>query len=138
MNNLRNIRKIAGLSIAELSKKTDIPIRTLEMWDSNKRIPQSYHRIKALAKVLDVSMDELMEYWEEGCVYEGKKVVVSMQTVEKDTLLQLFEVDNEDIELNPLVSEYITRDSALDLFEQLKKDKDVTDYINNRIQFYEG
>ena len=62
MNNLRNIRKIAGLSIAELSKKTDIPIRTLEMWDSNKRIPQSYHRIKALAKVLDVSMDELMEY----------------------------------------------------------------------------
>ena len=136
MNNLRNIRKRAGLSLAEISNKTEIPIRTLEMWDSNKRIPQSYHRIKALAKVLNVGMDELMEYWEDGCIYDGKTVEVSMQTVEKDTLLQLFEVTED--EIIPYISEYITRESAMDLFEQLKKDKDVTDYINNRIQFYEG
>lgn len=136
MNNLRNLRRKKGLSLTDISKETAIPIRTLEMWDSNKRIPQSYHRIKALSKVLGVGMDEVMEYWESGCIYDGKKVEVSMQTVEKDTLLQILE-DHED-EITPYVSEYITRESAMDLYEQLKTDKDITDFMNHRIQFYEG
>lgn len=136
MNNLRNIRRQKNISLAEISKQTEIPIRTLEMWDSNKRIPQSYHRIKALAGFLEVGMDELMEYWESECIYDGKTVEVSMRTVEKDTLLQLFEVTEMDDEL--YLSEYITRESAMDLFEQLKTDKDITDFMNNRIQFYEG
>lgn len=136
MNNLRNIRRQKNISLAEISKQTEIPIRTLEMWDSNKRIPQSYHRIKALAGFLEVGMDELMEYWEPGCIYDGKTVEVSMQTVEKDTLLQLFEVTEDEFTL--YLSEYITRESAMDLFEQLKTDKNITDFMNNRIQFYEG
>lgn len=136
MNNLRNIRRQKNISLAEISKQTEIPIRTLEMWDSNKRIPQSYHRIKALAGFLEVGMDELMEYWESECIYDGKTVEVSMRTVEKDTLLQLFEVTEMDDEL--YLSEYITRESAMDLFEQLKTDKNITDFMNNRIQFYEG
>lgn len=136
MNNLRNIRRQKNISLAEISKQTEIPIRTLEMWDSNKRIPQSYHRIKALAGFLEVGMDELMKYWEPGCIYDGKTVEVSMQTVEKDTLLQLFEVTEDEFTL--YLSEYITRESAMDLFEQLKTDKNITDFMNNRIQFYEG
>lgn len=136
MNNLRNIRRQKNISLAEISKETEIPIRTLEMWDSNKRIPQSYHRIKALAGFLEVGMDELMEYWKPGCIYDGKTVEVSMQTVEKDTLLQLFEVTEDEFTL--YLSEYITRESAMDLFEQLKIDKNITDFMNNRIQFYEG
>lgn len=133
MNNLRNLRRKAGLSLAQIAEKTEIPIRTLEMWDSNKRIPQAYHRIKVLSELLDCDMDDFMTY-EENCVYEGKKVAICLTTVEKDTLLRVFD---EDIMEN-VISENITRDSALELVECLKTNKDITDFMNNRIQFYEG
>lgn len=133
MNNLRNLRRKAGLSLAQIAEKTEIPIRTLEMWDSNKRIPQAYHRIKVLSELLDCDMDDFMTY-EENCVYEGKKVAICLTTVEKDTLLRVFD---EDIMEN-VISENITRDSALELVEYLKTNKDITDFMNNRIQFYEG
>ena len=133
MNNLRNLRRKQGLSLAQIAEKTEIPIRTLEMWDSNKRIPQSYHRIKALSRLLDCDMDEFMTY-EEKCVYEGRDAVVLLRTVEKDTLL--FIVDDNFLGL--LISENITRDSALELVEYLKTNKDITDFMNNRIRFYEG
>lgn len=133
MNNLRNLRRKAGLSLAQIAEKTEIPIRTLEMWDSNKRIPQSYHRIKALSRLLDCDMDEFMTY-EEKCVYEGRDAVVRLRMVEKDTLL--FIVDDNFLGL--LISENITRDSALELVEYLKTNKDITDFMNNRIRFYEG
>lgn len=132
MNNLRNLRRKAGLSLAQIAEKTEIPIRTLEMWDSNKRIPQAYHRIKVLSELLDCDMDDFMTY-EENCVYEGKKVAICLTTVEKDTLLRVFD---EDIMEN-VISENITRDSALELVEYLKTNKDITDFMNNRIQFYE-
>lgn len=133
MNNLRNLRRKKGLSLAQIAEKTEIPIRTLEMWDSNKRIPQAYHRIKVLSELLDCDMDDFMTY-EENCVYEGKKVAICLTTVEKDTLLRVFD---EDIMEN-VISENITRDSALELVEYLKTNKDITDFMNNRIQFYEG
>ena len=133
MNNLRNLRGKAGLSLAQIAEKTEIPIRTLEMWDSNKRIPQAYHRIKVLSELLDCDMDDFMTY-EENCVYEGKKVAICLTTVEKDTLLRVFD---DDIMEN-VISENITRDSALELVEYLKTNKDITDFLNNRIQFYEG
>lgn len=133
MNNLRNLRRKAGLSLAQIAEKTEIPIRTLEMWDSNKRIPQAYHRIKVLSELLYCDMDDFMTY-EENCVYEGKKVAICLTTVEKDTLLRVFD---EDIMEN-VISENITRDNALELVEYLKTNKDITDFMNNRIQFYEG
>ena len=131
MNNLRNLRIKQGLSLAQIAEKTEIPIRTLEMWVSNKRIPQSYHRIKALSQLLDCDMDEFMTY-EEKCVYEGRDAVVRLRTVEKDTLL--FIVD--DGLIGTIISEYITRESALELVDYMKTNKDITDFMNNRIQFY--
>ena len=133
MNNLRNLRRKAGLSLAQIAEKTEIPIRTLEMWDSNKRIPQAYHRIKALSELFGCDMDDFMTY-AENCFYEGKKVAICLTTVEKDTLLRVFD---EDIMEN-VISENITRDSALELVEYLKANKDITDFMNNRIRFYEG
>jgi transcriptional regulator with XRE-family HTH domain len=132
MNNLRNIRRKKGLSLAEIAKQTEIPLRTLEMWDSNKRIPQSYHRIKELAVLLECTMDDIMTY-KEDCVYEGKEVHVDLSTAERDTFFVVY-----DDAYNDIISEYITRDSAMDLLEQMKKDKDITDFVNNRIQFYQG
>lgn len=133
MNNLRNLRRKKGLSLAQIAKETKIPIRTLEMWDSNKRIPQAYHRIKALSHVLECDMDDFMTY-EEECVYDGKPATVLLETVEKDTLLRVWDDDITEC----VISEYITRESALELVEYLKTNKDITDFMNNRIQFYEG
>lgn len=133
MNNLRNLRRKKGLSLGQIAKETDIPIRTLEMWDSNKRIPQSYHRIKALSELLGCDMDEFMTY-EEKCVYEGKDVSVNLSTVEKDTHLSVCLYDD----FTTVISENITRDSAMDLLEYLKTNKDITDFLHNRIRFYEG
>lgn len=132
MNNLRNLRRKKGLSLAQIAKETDIPIRTLEMWDSNKRIPQSYHRIKAVSALLDCDMDDFMTY-EENCVYDGIDAVVCLKTVEKDTLLYIFDVDLTGI----IISENITRDSALELVDYLKTNKDITEFLNTRIQFYQ-
>lgn len=133
MNNLRNLRRKKGLSLATISQKTGIPIRTLEMWDCNKRIPQSYHRIKALSHILECDMDDFMTY-EEGCVYDGKYVYVCLETGEKDTLLTVWDEGFAEY----VVSEYITRESALELIEYLKTNKDITDFLHNRIQLYEG
>lgn len=133
MNNLRNLRRAAGLPLAQIAEKTGIPIRTLEMWDSNKRIPQAYHRIKALSELLECDMDEFMTY-ECGAVYEEDNVIVLMSTVEKDTLLRVVYDDT----IDDLFYEYITRECALELVEYLKTNKDITDFMHNRIQFYEG
>lgn len=133
MNNLRNLRRKKGVSLSQLAQETDIPIRTLEMWDSNKRIPQAYHRIKALSEILGCDMDEFMTY-EGQCIYEGKDAFVNLSTVEKDTHLNIFYEED----LTPIISENITRECALELVEYLKKNKDITEFMNSRIQFYEG
>ena len=42
MNKIKEARLAAGLSQAALSKKDGIPIRTIENWDSGKRIPSEW------------------------------------------------------------------------------------------------
>ncbi len=42
MNKIKEARLAAGLSQAALSKKYGIPIRTIENWDSGKRIPSEW------------------------------------------------------------------------------------------------
>lgn len=38
----KEIREISGLSRVDFSKKYNIPLRTLENWDSGIRIPPDY------------------------------------------------------------------------------------------------
>lgn len=42
MNKIKEARLAARLSQAALSKKYGIPIRTIENWDSGKRIPSEW------------------------------------------------------------------------------------------------
>ena len=42
MNKIKEARLAAGLAQAALSKKYGIPIRTIENWDSGKRIPSEW------------------------------------------------------------------------------------------------
>lgn len=54
---LRKIRLDKGLSVPALSKMSGVPIRTIE--NTEKRDTCTVITAKALAKALDVSLDEL-------------------------------------------------------------------------------
>ena len=42
MNAIKEAREQAGLSRAEMSRQFEIPIRTIEDWESGKRTPPRY------------------------------------------------------------------------------------------------
>lgn len=42
MTDSERIRKMLGVSRAEFSRRYGIPIRTLEEWDSGRRVPPEY------------------------------------------------------------------------------------------------
>lgn len=42
MSKIKDARLAAGLTQAELSKKYNIPIRTIENWDSDRRKPSEW------------------------------------------------------------------------------------------------
>lgn len=115
MNNLRNLRKARGLSIAKLHELTGIPVRSLEDWDAEKRLLQSYHRIKALSEVLDCDMDALMTK-EEDCVFEGIQAVIFLSQEEAGVKIAI--CDDED--LNLIFKTIIPRKKALELLKYMK------------------
>jgi putative transcriptional regulator len=51
------IRQILGISRAEFSRRYNIPVRTLEDWDSGKREPPAYV-IALLERVVKEDADE--------------------------------------------------------------------------------
>ena len=65
MNKLKEARLAAGLSQAALSKKYGIPIRTIENWDSGKRIPSEWLE-NLLIRIIREDMDE-KRVWEKVC-----------------------------------------------------------------------
>lgn len=118
MNNLRNLRKEKGLSIPELHRHTGIPIRTLEMWDTEKRMPTSYHRIKAISKILGCSPDDFMTKVEK-CLYDGKNMDVVLVDVEKGVYVRIFEENDE------IASITVSQDKAMELLNFVKMGWDV-------------
>ena len=52
MINIREARKIAGLTQKRLSEKYNIPLRTIEEWEAGRRTPPSY--------VQDLLVDKIM------------------------------------------------------------------------------
>lgn len=59
VNNIRNIREERGLSRAELSRLSGVPLRTLENWENKVRTPHDIEQLKKIADVLNVTIDEL-------------------------------------------------------------------------------
>ena len=116
MNKLRNLRKARGLSIAKLHELTGIPVRSLEDWDAEKRLLQSYHRIKALAEVLECDMDELMTK-EECCVFEGIQAVIFLSQEEAGVKIAIC----DDEEFNLIFKTIIPREKALELLKYMKE-----------------
>ncbi len=53
---IRNLREITGLSRIAFARRYDIPIRTIEDWESGKRTPPSYV-IRLLGEAVERDMD---------------------------------------------------------------------------------
>lgn len=58
--NIKNARKAAGLTQAELAKRMEIQQRDISRWESNDRAPSIYSFGK-LCKAIGVSADKLLE-----------------------------------------------------------------------------
>lgn len=125
MNNLRNLRKKKGLSIPDLHRLTGYPVRTLEDWDSERRIIQSYHRIKKLSEILECTIDEFMTKEEIG-IFKGEEVIVSMVQEEDGVHIQLVDSECEEISNGFTI---IPREEALSMLKDIKNNKDISDYF---------
>ena len=60
-NRIVEIRTHAGLSRAELSRLSGVPIRTLEGWELGQRKPRDVYQLQKIAKVLDCKIEDLIE-----------------------------------------------------------------------------
>lgn len=58
---LKELREIRGISRVELSRESDVPIVTIESWESGKRIPRDVYAIKKICDVLNISIDTLLD-----------------------------------------------------------------------------
>jgi transcriptional regulator with XRE-family HTH domain len=58
-DNLQRLRLQAGLSQSGLASQTGIPVKTIQSWEIGRRTPRWIEMLAALAKGLNVSMEEL-------------------------------------------------------------------------------
>lgn len=86
---IKELRTEKGMSRAKLSEKSGIPLRTLESWENEKRIPRDVYIIKSLCDTLGVSIDYLF--------YD--------EFADIDTLYNFDVSDCEDAKINSLVQQ---------------------------------
>ena len=63
----------AGLSRTELSRRSGVPIRTLESWSRRQRIPRDVYVLRKIAQALDCSIEDLLEPEPESAGPEDSK-----------------------------------------------------------------
>lgn len=123
MNNLRKLRRAKGLSLGELHRQTGYPLRTLEDWDAERKLIQSYHRIKKLSEILDCTVDEFMTK-EIDCLYNGVPVVVTMFQDEDGVHVKILDATTFDV-INESVTE---RENAVALFRYSNMHEDISKF----------
>ena len=55
------LRKEMKISRGELSRRSGVPIRTLEGWSSRARIPRDVYQLYKVAKALGCQIEDLIE-----------------------------------------------------------------------------
>lgn len=60
-NNLFKARKKVGLSQEEVSEKLEVSRQTISKWETNEIVPDNY-KAKKLAKIYNLSLDELIDF----------------------------------------------------------------------------
>ena len=51
----------AGISRRELSRRSGVPIKTLEAWGKRTRLPRDVYQLQKVAKALGCNIEELIE-----------------------------------------------------------------------------
>ncbi len=55
------LRKEQGISRQELSRRSGVPIRTLEGWSDRSRLPRDVYQLLKVAKTLGCQIEDLIE-----------------------------------------------------------------------------
>lgn len=58
---IRDLRESKKISRAALSRKSGIPLRTLESWELGERSPRDFDKIEALARALGLPIEALLD-----------------------------------------------------------------------------
>lgn len=92
---IKAIREAKGISRKELSKKSGIPIRTLEDWEFGKRSPRNFDIISELITTLEIDIsdiysDEYIEELHEKAV-QNSTMLSNGSTVEELSLISTVE-----------------------------------------------
>lgn len=129
MNNLKNLRKEKGYSLADLHRITGIPLRTLEDWEAERSQIASYHRMKRIAGVLRCSVEDLMIRFER-CLYGDSGASVSLFQDEDGVHITVYPDDEDgDMGIDPAAFAVMPRKEALQLLKNLKKDLQIKTII---------
>lgn len=51
----------AGITRSELSRRSGVPIRTLESWGKRHRVPRDVYVLQKVAQALDCQIEDLIE-----------------------------------------------------------------------------
>ena len=60
MTKIQKRREAAGISRAELSKQSGVPIRTLEGWEYGQNLPRDVYQLAKVARVLNCQIEDLI------------------------------------------------------------------------------
>ncbi|MEX3624980.1 helix-turn-helix transcriptional regulator [Viridibacillus arvi] len=65
-NNIKKLRIEIGLKRVELSELSKVPTRTIDDWENGRRKPRDVYQLYRIAKVLDASIEDLINFDEEN------------------------------------------------------------------------
>ena len=102
-NNLRILRKKAGLTQIELAEKLGVSIATLRRWEAGETAPNGT-RIIELANLLEVSPDEIVSE-REPSEHQGR-ISMALPNDERSNGMLVFEGEGTRIELPPTEKGY--------------------------------
>ena len=60
MTKIEERRKAAGMSRSELSRQSDVPLRTLEEWEAGRSVPRDVYQLAKVAKALNCLIEDLI------------------------------------------------------------------------------
>ncbi len=60
MTKIQARRVELNISRSELSRSSGVPLRTLEEWEAERRIPRDVYQLAKIAKVLQCSIEDLI------------------------------------------------------------------------------
>ena len=69
----------SGITRVELSRRSGVPLRTLEAWGKRIRIPRDVYVLLKVARALDCHIEDLIEPEPEAAPEAGKAAAVDAQ-----------------------------------------------------------